>query len=382
MAKAKRKRRRPDKPDPMEDERESLPSSSGFDAEFRCPGKRALCKSLPKEEDTAVTARGRRIHEALQEGDFSQLAKSEGDTASRIAYGESEIVHEFGFEGALIEFEQRVWDVDDNLNHTWSGRIDRYDWQPDQRRLLVIDDKTGWTTPPPVHMNWQVRSEASLLAEQNDAEEVVVALIHPHHAESLWEAKVYTRRQCDTLLETTRHLVKQIQMPNQRRIPGGIQCQWCQAKRVCPEFIAEEKALDQAIADEITDQGFTAINARSKEERGEHVRQLKARVKNIEFLLSQYVELNLRDPDSITGWRLTRRVTRHIVNEVEAMNLVRAEYGPDVLYSALHLSVKALEDELAKNVTRKEAKAAVERVIGAHLRSKKGDWYLTEARSL
>jgi hypothetical protein len=116
-----KRRKRPDAPDPIEDERESLPSSSGFDAEFRCPGKRALCSRLPKEEDTAVTARGRRIHEALAKGDFSDLAKSDADVASSIAYGEAELVHEHGFEGALIEFEERVWDTDESLNHLWSG---------------------------------------------------------------------------------------------------------------------------------------------------------------------------------------------------------------------------------------------------------------------
>ena len=122
---AKRRRKRPDAPpDPIEDEREGLPSASGFDSEFRCPGKRALCARLPKEEDTTAADRGKRIHDALQKGDFSDLADSEQRTASRIAYGESEIVHEYGFEGAEITFEERIWDLDDELNKLWSGRVD------------------------------------------------------------------------------------------------------------------------------------------------------------------------------------------------------------------------------------------------------------------
>jgi hypothetical protein len=377
-----KRRRRPDAPDPIEDEREGLPSASGFDAEFRCPGKRALCKQLPKEEDTAVAERGRRIHDALAAGDFSPLTDSEERTASRIAYAESEIVHEYGFEGALIEFEQRVWDVDDELNHTWSARIDRYDWQPKERRLLVIDDKTGWTTPPPIEINWQVRSEGALMAEVLDAREVIVALIHPHHAESLWEAKVYDRNQSDGLLYVVRRMVQQIKLPDQRRIPGGIQCQWCQAKRVCPEYKAAEEALNQAIADEIADSGFTAINRRSREERGEHVRQLKEQIHNIEFILQQYVELAERDPDSIAGWRLARKLTRQVTNEVEAMEAVTRAYGSDTLYACLTFSVAALEKELAKKSTMKEAKEAVRRVLGSLLQYKKSKNFLEEARSL
>jgi hypothetical protein len=377
-----KKRRRPDKPDPIEDEREGLPSSSGFDSEFRCPGKRALCARLPKEEDTAVTERGRRIHEALQKGDFNDLADSEARTASRIAYGESEIVHEYGFEGADVTFEERIWDFDDEFNRLWSGRVDRYDWQADKRRLLVLDDKTGWTKPPPIHENWQVRSEAAALCQQSDALEVVVGLIHPHHPESLWEAKVYTQQEMLHLLDITRANVKAIMLPNQRRIPGAIQCQWCQAKRICPEYKAYSADLERAIADEVTDQGFTAINRRDKDERGEHVRALKEQMKNIEFILSQYVELAQRDPDAIAGWKLTRRLTRIVTNEIEAMNLVRAEFGPDALYAALTFSIPALETELAKKSTLREAKASVERVLNPLIKFRKSKYFLEEARSI
>jgi len=382
MTQPKTKRMRPGKVNPHDIETEGLPSASGFDSEFRCPGKRALVKRLPQEENTAAANRGQRIHDALARGDFSDLSKTEGDHASRIAYGESEIVHEYGFEGALIEFEQRVWDFDADFTQTWSARVDRHDWQPRQRRLLVVDDKTGWTTPPPIEVNWQVRSEGALLAERLDAEETVVALIHPHHPDSLWEAKVYSRRETDQLLDVTRHNVKKIQMPDQPRIYGAIQCQWCPAKRVCPEYQAASAALDQAIADEIADQGFTAINRRSKKERGEHVRALKAQIKNIEFILAQYVELAERDPDSISGWKLTRKLTRNVTDEMAAMEIVRSQFGPDTLYSCLTFSIKALEDFLAKDHTRKEAKQMVERVLSPILEFKKSKYYLDEARSL
>jgi hypothetical protein len=375
-------KRRTFKPSEHDIEAEGLPSASAFDSEFRCPGKRALCARLPREADTAAAARGTRIHAALEAGDFSALADSDAQLAHRIAYAEGQIVHEYGFEGALIEFEQRIWDTDDDLNHTWSAKVDRHDWLAQARRLLVIDDKTGWTVPPPVTINWQVRSEAALLSEDYDAQEAIVALIHPHHPDSLWEARVYQRDELQHLLATVRHNVQAIQQPGQQRIPGGLQCQWCPAKRVCPEFIAQDEALDQAIADEVQDLGFTAINRRSKEERGEHVRQLKAKVKNIELILGQYTELMERDPESIEGWRLTRKLTRAVTSEGQAMELVSKAYGADTLAACLSFSIKALEDELATRGTRKDAKAAVERVLGPVLLFKKSKYYLEEARSL
>jgi hypothetical protein len=337
---------------------------------------------LPDEEDSAVAARGQRIHDALAAGDFSDLADNEEKTASRIAYAESEIVHEYEFEGAQTEFEQRHWDVDAELNHTWSARIDRHDWQPDRRRLLVIDDKTGWMIPPPVQINWQIRSEGALLAELYDAEETVVALIHPHHPDSLWQARVYSRSATDNLLEIVRRGVETIQKPNQRRIAGSIQCQWCPAKRVCPEYIAADERLDLAIADEIKDGGFTAINRRSVEERGEHVRALKDKMKSIEYILDQYVELMERDPDSINGYRLARKLTRSVTNEGLAIDAVRNAYGEETVAACLTFSIKSLEDILAKRGTRKDAKRSIERCLGSLLQFKKSKYFLDEARAL
>jgi len=374
-------RRRSFKPNEHDIASEGLPSASTFNEDFRCPGKRALCAKLPKQADTPASELGKRIHHAMAEGDFSILPnETERKLASRIAYGEAEIVHHFGFEGALVEFEQRFWDTE-GLEHSWSAQVDRHDWMPKEKRLLVIDDKTGWTIPPPVTTNWQVKSEGGLLADHYEAEEIVVALIHPYHPDSLWQAHVYNRVDCELLLDTVRHHVKAIQMPNQPRIAGGIQCAWCTAQRVCPEFIAHEAALDKAIDDEVQDLGFTAINARSREERGEHVRQLKQRVKNIEVLLQQYTELLERSDNSITGWRLSRKLTRKVNNEGEAIRLVNAAYGPDMVAECLKFNLIALEHQLYKRGTQREAREAVERVLKSVLVFERGKYFLTEARS-
>ena len=377
------KRGRPDAAhDPIHDEREGLPSASGFDAEFRCPGKRALCARFPSQPENVNTNRGRKIHDALKRGDFSGLSKSDARTAQRIAYGESEIVHEYEFEGAQVRFEDRVWDFDDDLNSLWSGRVDRYDWMPDQRRLLVNDDKTGWGIPPPIGDNWQVRSEAALLSERLDARETIISLIHPHHPESLWQAKLYTRIQMDHLLDVVRENVRIIGLPDQPRIPGPIQCQWCVAKGVCPEFKAAEERLDKAVAEEIADEGFTAINARSPDERGEHVYAIKQRIANLQALLLRYVYIMERDPSSITGWRLARDVTRICTDEAEVIKVVRRDYGDGMVDACLEFSMKRFQKKLAERSTAVEAFAEVRRVLGPLLGLKKSDNYLEESRSI
>ena len=366
-------------------ETEGLPSASGFDAEFRCLGKRALCAQLPKEEDTAAGRRGRRIHAALQAGDFSELSESEGRTASRIAYGESEIVHEYGFEGAEVTFEERFWDFDTSFKRTWSARIDRFDWMAEQRRLLIIDDKSGWTLPPPIYENWQVRSEGALMADRCGAVETIVALIHPHHADSLWEAKVYSLDEMRHLLDIVRHNVAAIQQPEQPRTPGGMQCQWCVAKRICPEYKAAADALDQAISDEVQDQGFTAILRQTPAERGSFVAQLHERIKTMQFVLEQYVELAVRDgEDKVKGWRLQRRLIRSITNEIDAMQITRDKFGEDALTAALQFNVVALEEYIGTSgsINKKEAKVAVEEALAPVLKFARSKYFLKESRSI
>lgn len=364
-------------------ESEGKPSASQFDAEFRCPGKRALCASLPAEEDTTAAARGVRIHSAMETWDLEALAKTERRTAQRMMYAEAEIIHEYNFEGAETTFEERIWDFDEELNKIWSAKIDRYDWQPDKRRLLVIDDKSGWTTPPPIHGNWQLRSEGALLADIMDAVETVIALDHPHHPESLWEAEVYSRAETDHMLDIVRANVATIQQPDAPRIVGGLQCQWCKAKRICPEYKAKEAELARDIEDEIEDEGFTAIIRRSVTERGDHVHWLKELVKSCEYQLAQYVQLMERQgEDAIKGWRLRRRMTRVLTDEVAAMELAKNKWGETVMYTALKFSLPELEKELAKSTSARAAKQAVTDLLGGLIKYNKGNNFLEPAKSL
>jgi hypothetical protein len=370
-------------PSSHDEEAEFLPSASGFDSEFRCPGKRALEAQVMREEDTAVAARGTRIHKALEESDFTELGDSDDRTAQRVIYAEGKLVHDFDFEGADVSFEQRFWDVDDDLNHTWSARIDALHHQADKRRLFIPDYKTGWGIPPQIRENWQMRAQAALAADQYDVDEVVTALIHPHHPESLYEVAVFTRDDLREMLDTVRVNVQGIQTPEQPRRYGGLQCQFCRAKGICPEYQAEQARMTQTIADWNEDRGYTAILRQTPQERGDFVRRVKEYVKNAQALLEQYVALAQEDASAIKGYRLNRRMTRSFTDEGEAMELVRSKYGTDLLYDALHLSLPDLEVALGKKLSSKvEAKAELQRLLSPVIKFTQSKYFLEEARSL
>jgi hypothetical protein len=306
------------KPTQHDQEAEFLPSASGFDAEFRCLGRRALTERLPKEEDTVIQVRGSKIHKALEESSLEELADSDARTASRCMYAEAKIVQEFDFEGAEVLFEARYWDYDDDFKHTWSCRIDTLHIKP--KRIFIGDNKTGWGIPPAIDINWQVRSSAALLADSYyDVEEAVVGLIHPHHPESLYEVRTFTRDDLRDILNTVRGFVKAIQEPEQPRIAGTIQCQFCMAKSICPEYKAHMAAIEQAIADEILDEGYTALIRQSPEERGQMVEHLKEMTKNIKALMAQYVTMATKDETAVKGSKLKSKMIRSLTNDGDAM---------------------------------------------------------------
>ncbi len=401
-----------------------LPSASGFDANFRCLGKRALCKQLPKEEDTALTNRGRRIHKALETTDLSPLSMSEQITVSRCMYAEAELVHDYSFEQAETIWERRLWDVDDDFQRLWSGQVDTLFIQRDQRRLMIDDHKTGWGLPVPIENNWQMKSEAALAADLYEADEAVAALVHPHHPDSLYEVAVYDRDTLRANLETVRGFVRQLQadhlhegedpiawikpsvkgytwspkkVPDAKpvfdsvlpRTPNAVSCQWCMAKRICPEYQAQMAKLQQDVADEVEDKGFTAILRRTPAQRGDHVRQIKMLQDNLKALLEQYTELVAKDeaagnrPSStIQGYGIRFKWDRKITDEVKAMKFIEQALGKSALAHALKFNLTALEEHLTRTMTKKDAKARVEEILRGVIKLQKSNPWLEERRAL
>lgn len=363
-------------------ETEGLPSGSKFDADFRCLGKFALEAQIPREDDTTASRRGHKIHKALEHSDLNELSPSDQITASRIMFGEAEIVHEHGFEGAKVVWETRFWDSDD-FRPLWSARLDTLHILSEEERLLVIDSKTGWGIPQSIENNWQIRGQVVLAARQYPARSVVGAIVHPHHPDSLYEVKTFDPKEIAASLITIRKFVELIQKPNQPRTPNGVSCTFCRAKGICPEYKAQMKKIAQAIADEREDKGFTAIIRQTPEERGQRVKELKLFKTDIENIMEQYVTLIAKDENAIQGFGLRRRYTKEITHEGKAIECIEDEFGEEALTHAMELSLARLEEFLGKKLkSKKEAKLQIEQALGRYLRFKPSRQWLEERRTI
>jgi hypothetical protein len=284
-------------------------------------------------------------------------------------FAESEIIHEYNFEGSQAWWESiqeealrlnRLWDVDDDLRPLWSARLDCLHLHPSGKRALVPDYKTGFAANPPIASNWQIKGEAVLamtspLSPAFGVEEVTAALIHPHHPDSLYETITFTREELELHAKTIRGLVAQIQEPDQPRTPNGISCAFCRAKDVCPEYQEEKAKLAAAIIEEHETNGFDSLLRMTAAERGRRLKDLRDLEKHIERQREKFVGILRGDPESVKGWKLTRKWSRKISDQVEAMQMVAAKFGATARDHAVKLSLTALEEFLAESMNKREA---------------------------
>lgn len=360
-------------------ETEGKPSASRFDADFRCLGKRGLEVQLPPEPDNKNTKRGTKIHSGLEQSDFSELSNSDQITASRCLYGVSEIIHKHGFEGAEVEHEKRIWIVDDNLEPSWSAKLDDLYILGD--RALVIDYKTGFGVTQPIAHNWQIAAQCVAVRQERGQEikSIVGALVHPHHPDSLFEEVSFTADKLDLNAVIINGKIAEIAKPDQPRTPNAVSCQYCRAKGICPEYRAKMEKLAKDIVDEVKDEGFTKLIQRSPEERGRHLKAIKMLEKSIETIVAQYVEL-AKKGDEVAGFALVKSWNKEITDESSAISTARKTWGDAAISAALKFNLVALEKWLGEqpNKTKKGAKEEVEAILKPLIKFKPKAQFLKE----
>jgi hypothetical protein len=356
-----------------------LPSGSGFDSYFRCLGKWEAEQGVPERESTPEQMRGERIHAALAKSDLSELVPSDATTASSCMYAEGKLVEKYSFEHAVSYWEPtldkewnkrhsqmlmpRLFDIDDKFNPLWSVQHDRVLETKDE--AMMIDYKTGFGELVPIDINWQVKAQvASLYVALGERKRFIAALVHPHHPDSLYEVTEFTSEQAALMVQTIRGHVALIQQKDQPLTPGDIQCRWCGVRHSCLErkqwLLARASANIQAVKD----RGYTDIIERTPDERGQHVRELKDLQDMAEHYLNQYVDVALKDPNAIKGWKLHESSQRSWSSEDRAIALAQKLFGEDVVAAAMKMSPANLEAAMLEKYGKLRGKEMMELRMG------------------
>lgn len=229
------------------DERELLPSASGIDKLANCPGSFAAEQGLSPLPEQDVTKDGTNIHQALADGDDSNLPTTQREIAQHLANMEKR--------------ELETWISDFNLNtaEMKSVREHRF-WLRDPKTLellasakpdvvyvqgqhaLIVDFKSGFKDPSPSESNWQLRVQSIAIHQEYPYFEHIRSATAHSRLSSKFDATDYT---LDDLRRVRRAFVDVLwraKQPDAPRVPGP-HCRYCKANGLC-----REKAVYDSIA--------------------------------------------------------------------------------------------------------------------------------------
>lgn len=218
------------------DDRGQWTSASAAQADSLCPGRHLAQLGIPEPPPTEDAASGTRIHAALEVGNPEGLDGDEIDVYEKCVQIGGKIFYDlFGYEHSelLPIKEQRLWLEFDGLKH--SGKADVFYILG--QVALICDFKTGRNEAPDSPRNLQLRDLAVLVAVNYGVSKVHVAIIQPWVTMTP-EVCTY---ELTELLESKWQLQERVRKsndPKSPRVPGEVQCQYCRAKGVCPEFQA------------------------------------------------------------------------------------------------------------------------------------------------
>lgn len=221
-------------------------SASNALADRQCPGRHQAQIGLPELPATDEREAGTVIH-ALWTGQdpARKPTADEREQAESLREQETRLAGEFfgTSEGLVRLVERRLWhqfaavrDAPERGILKTSGQFDVVLVQPESRRALILDGKSGWLPVTPNPSNLQLRRLAALLWLQLGACEIAVGILKPFA--KLEPPCVYREPDLERSVIELEDDVRQSHAPQSPRTAGEEQCRYCRARENCPTRLA------------------------------------------------------------------------------------------------------------------------------------------------
>jgi Protein of unknown function (DUF2800) len=222
------------------DDRLGLTSCSEAPIRYRCLGmvnlKRELkAKGMLQPVSTPAAQLGTDIH-AVRSGEQRELSDKAEDTKETLDAIEKRAVEQWanGEDQYEATRENRIY-LYSGIKPIYSGRYDYSYWTKDEKRVLLMDDKSGRVEVDPAERNLQLRDMASIMYSNHKEylEEVTVGISQPWIT---WEPSLakYEKPELERALYELRANLEAIKDPGAPRTPGW-HCRHCACKAWCPE---------------------------------------------------------------------------------------------------------------------------------------------------
>jgi len=221
-------------------------SASNARADRLCRGRHQAQLGLPELPSTEEREAGTVIH-ALWTGvdPARKPTDDEMEQAETIREQETRLAGEFfGTSPGLVRLvERRLWhefaavpDQPEQGILQTSGQFDVALVQPESRRALLLDGKSGWLPVTPNPSNLQLRRLAALLWLQLEAREIAVGILKPFAKPE--PPCVYSAPDLKRSVRELEDAVRQSHSPSATRTAGEEQCRYCRARESCPTRLA------------------------------------------------------------------------------------------------------------------------------------------------
>lgn len=248
----------------LPDERGGLPSASGAEKLYRCPGSWQLEQQAPPEEPSDEALQGTEIHEALETGEMEALDEEGRTIAERLkAMEEDALKRFFAGEKYYGERECRLWITDEKGTALASAKSDAY-YVSDSETGLVWDAKTGYLPVTPAFRNVQMRWQAMALWSAYPSLEKIRVVISQYRFVGRPDECTYSVEDLKRSRNEFRQKLWEANQPYPIRNPGKW-CRYCRGKSLCKEAGAMSLlpvAYSRLDASEVNSEAITAAIAR------------------------------------------------------------------------------------------------------------------------
>ena len=216
----------------IKDERQGLPSASGMQRLFLCPGSWNAERKCPHDEESEDAAMGTMLHACMEQG----TTPEDPEDAEAVAWCremEDFLCNKYlGSTDVSRYREVRLFERGDRL---FSGKPDMV--AVGTRRALVVDYKFGRLPVAAAECNLQLSALAVLVMdmfEEGAVDEVFVCILQPYASRKEPAVCRYTRESVEQARAFFRACIEQAQDEHAPLKPSEKACRYCRAQSSCP----------------------------------------------------------------------------------------------------------------------------------------------------
>ena len=216
----------------IKDERQGLPSASGMQRLFLCPGSWNAERKCPHDEESEDAAMGTMLHACMEQG----TTPEDPEDAEAVAWCremEDFLCNKYlGSTDVSRYREVRLFERGDRL---FSGKPDMV--AVGTRRALVVDYKFGRLPVAAAECNLQLSALAVLVMdmfEDGAVDEVFVCILQPYASRKEPAVCRYPRESVEQARAFFRACIEQAQDEHAPLKPSEKACRYCRAQSSCP----------------------------------------------------------------------------------------------------------------------------------------------------